>query len=212
MPCALSWPSKFNALTCCALRFVEQAPPELPRQNLHRSMGQQSGSGLCACKALACRAARLYPRSLTGLHNHTLAVVAPMPLSSCRIIAAYNRCASGVRAALPEHVLLFTLTTVCYTCSPLRDSGQHHYCCSAFRLRSIRLAFTFPASRNDKAPTFPPGLFLFFMPPLKVKAAYQSRLKYDAFNLLLQYSAAKMSIFVPNVFLLRKAMHHDQAD
>lgn len=53
---------------------------------------------------------------------------------------------------------------------------------------------------------------IIFMPPLKVKAAYQSRLKYDAFNLLLQYSAAKMSIFVPNVFLLRKAMHHDQAD
>lgn len=62
-----------------------------------------------------------------------------MPLSSCRIIAAYNRCASGVRAALPEHVPLFTLTTVCYTCSPLRDSGPHHYCGSAFRLRSIRL-------------------------------------------------------------------------
>ncbi len=26
----------------------------------------QSGSGLCACRALTCRAARLYPRALTG--------------------------------------------------------------------------------------------------------------------------------------------------
>lgn len=115
-------------------------------------------------------------------------------------------------ALLYRSLLLSMTLTHHYTGSPLRDSGQHHYCYIAFRLRSIRLAFTFPASRNDKAPTFPPGLFLFFMPPLKVKAAYQSRLKYDAFNLLLQYSAAKMSIFVPNVFLLRKAMHHDQAD
>ena len=29
-----------------------------------------------------------------------------MPLSCCRFIAAYNRCASGVRAALPELVLI----------------------------------------------------------------------------------------------------------
>nr|DAO54672.1 MAG TPA: hypothetical protein [Caudoviricetes sp.] len=64
-----------------------------------------------------------------------------MPLSCCRFIAAYNRCASGVRAALPEHVPLFTLTTVCYTCSPLRDSGQHHGCCMALWLRSTRLLF-----------------------------------------------------------------------
>lgn len=35
--------------------------------------------------------------------RHTLAVAAPMPLSPCRIIAAYNRCASGVRAALPSY-------------------------------------------------------------------------------------------------------------
>nr|DAF16189.1 MAG TPA: hypothetical protein [Caudoviricetes sp.] len=28
-----------------------------------------------------------------------------MPLSTCRIIAAYNRCASGIRAALPGLVL-----------------------------------------------------------------------------------------------------------
>ena len=30
-----------------------------------------------------------------------------MPLSSCRIIAAYNRCASGVRAALPELIVIY---------------------------------------------------------------------------------------------------------
>lgn len=53
---------------------------------------------------------------------------------------------------------------------------------------------------------------IIFMPPLKVKAAYQSRLKYDAFNLLLQYSAAKMSFFVPNVFLLRRVMLLDPAE
>lgn len=53
---------------------------------------------------------------------------------------------------------------------------------------------------------------IIFMPPLIVKAAYQSRLKYDAFNLLLQYSAAKMSIFVPNVFLLRRVMRLDPTE
>lgn len=80
----------FNALTCCALRFVEQSPPESHRQDHHigiwcwltelnrrhpaykagalpAELNQQSGSGLCACRALTCRAARLYPRALTGL-------------------------------------------------------------------------------------------------------------------------------------------------
>lgn len=65
--------------------------------------------------------------------------------------------------------------------------------------------FSFHISRLQKrqSPDVSVRAFLFFMPPLKVKAAYQSMLKYDVFNLLLQYSAAKMSIFVPNVFLLR---------
>lgn len=31
-----------------------------------------------------------------------------MPLSLCRLLAADNRCASGIRAAFPEHVPLFT--------------------------------------------------------------------------------------------------------
>lgn len=30
-----------------------------------------------------------------------------MPLSLCRLLAADNRCASGIRAAFPEHVPLF---------------------------------------------------------------------------------------------------------
>ena len=30
-----------------------------------------------------------------------------MPLSCCRFIAAYNRCASGFRAALPELILIY---------------------------------------------------------------------------------------------------------
>lgn len=30
-----------------------------------------------------------------------------MPLSGCRVIAAYNRCAYGVRAALPEFILFY---------------------------------------------------------------------------------------------------------
>lgn len=56
-----------------------------------------------ARRVSTCRAARLYPRALTGSHNHTLAVAALMPLSPCRIIAAYNRCASGTSAALPAY-------------------------------------------------------------------------------------------------------------
>ena len=66
-----------------------------------------------------------------------------MPLSCCRFLAADNRCASGVRAALPEHFPLLTLTTVCYTCSPSHDSGQHYDCCIAFRLRAIRFSVSF---------------------------------------------------------------------
>ncbi len=44
---SISMPATHQA-TCCALRFVEPTPPELHRQNFRRSMGQQSGSGLCA--------------------------------------------------------------------------------------------------------------------------------------------------------------------
>lgn len=40
---------------------------------------------------------------------------------------------------------------------------------------------------------------IIFMPPLKVKAAYQSRLKYDAFNPVLQDLSLNLSPFVVNV-------------
>lgn len=30
-----------------------------------------------------------------------------MPLSSCHIIAAYNRCTFGIRAALPELIVIY---------------------------------------------------------------------------------------------------------
>lgn len=43
--------------------------------------------------------------------------------------------------------------------------------------------------------------FLFIMPPLKVKAAYQSRLKYDAFNPVLQDLHLNLSPFVVNVIV-----------
>lgn len=39
--------------------------------------------------------------------RHTLAVAAHMPLSRCRIIAAYNRCTFGIRAALPELIVIY---------------------------------------------------------------------------------------------------------
>ncbi len=42
-----------------------------------------------------------------GSFYHTLVVATLMPLSSCRIIAAYNRYASGVRAALPELIVIY---------------------------------------------------------------------------------------------------------
>lgn len=40
---------------------------------------------------------------------------------------------------------------------------------------------------------------IIFMPPLKVKAAYQIRLKYDAFNPVLQDLSQNLSPFVVNV-------------
>ena len=42
-----------------------------------------------------------------------------MPLRCCRSIAAYNRCASGVRAALPELVLI-------YEPSPITTQARHY--------------------------------------------------------------------------------------
>ena len=43
---------------------------------------------------------------------------------------------------------------------------------------------------------------IIFMPPLKVKAAYQSRLKYDVFNPVLQDLSLNLSPFVVNVIAL----------
>ena len=43
---------------------------------------------------------------------------------------------------------------------------------------------------------------IIFMPPLKVKAAYQSRLKYDAFNPVLQDLSLNLLPFVVNVIAL----------
>lgn len=41
---------------------------------------------------------------------HALDIVSPP--------TTYNQCTSGVRAAIPKNDPLFTLTSVCYTCSP----------------------------------------------------------------------------------------------
>lgn len=43
---------------------------------------------------------------------------------------------------------------------------------------------------------------IIFMPPLKVKAAYQSRLKYDVFNPVLQEMSQNLSPFAANVIAL----------
>nr|DAK74247.1 MAG TPA: hypothetical protein [Caudoviricetes sp.] len=69
-----------------------------------------------------------------------------------------------------------------YTGSLNGDSGEHHDCSIALRLRSYRLFMHFFTLQIRKSPDVSARAFLFFMPPLKVKAAYQSRLKYDAFN------------------------------
>ena len=60
----------------------------------------------------SCSCTSRHPKANYSL-THTLAVSALMPLSLCRLLAADNRCASGIRAAFPEHVPLFTLTSVC---------------------------------------------------------------------------------------------------
>ena len=51
---------------------------------------------------------------------------------------------------------------------------------------------------------------IIFMPPLKVKAAYQSRLKYDAFNPVLQDLSLNLSPFVVNVIALPATGHRYQ--
>ncbi|MGA4923476.1 hypothetical protein, partial [Bacillus subtilis] len=62
----------------------------------------------------------------------------------------------------------------------------YHDCCIVFRLRSIRLLMHFLPLQKRKNPTALTAgfecLFLIVLPPFKVKAAYQSRIKYDLFN------------------------------
>lgn len=69
-----------------------------------------------------------------------------MPLSCCRIIAAYNRCTSGVRVALPAYPFpRLTLTSGMSQFGPAsgshRDSGPHHYC--GLKVRSVRFNASF---------------------------------------------------------------------
>lgn len=54
-------------------------------------------------------------------------------------------------------------------------------------------------TQKRQSPDVSARAFLFIMPPLKVKAAYQSRLKYDAFNPVLQDLRLNLSPFVVNV-------------
>lgn len=78
-------------------------------------------------------------------------------------------------------------------------AGQEGFEPSTIRLTAERTTAVL-LTQKRQSPDVSARAFLFIMPPLKVKAAYQSRLKYDVFNLLLQYSGTKMSFFVPNVF------------
>ena len=124
-------------------------------------------------------------------------------LETLSLIAAHNRCASGVRAALPSYPFpRLTLTSGMSQFGPasgsLKETRGHIMTVACKRGLSVYLSH-FPPPRNAKAPTFPPGPFLFIMPPLKVKAAYQSRLKYDAFNPVLQDLSQNLSPFVVNV-------------
>ena len=64
-------------------------------------------------------------------------------LETLSLIAAHNRCASGVRAALPAyHFPRLTLTSGMSQFGPAsgshRDSGPHHYC--GLQVRSVRFS------------------------------------------------------------------------
>ena len=128
-----------------------------------------------------------------------------MPLSPCRIIAAYNRCASGVRAALPTYPFpRLTLTSGMSQFGPasgsLKETRGHIMTVACKRGLSVYLSHFPPQKR--KSPDVSARAFLFIMPPLKVKAAYQSRLKYDVFNPVLQDLSLNLSPFVVNVIAL----------
>ena len=75
-----------------------------------------------------------------------------MPLRCCRFIAADNRCASGVRAALPELVLI-------YEPLPITIQARHYAtrgsimtaACLSAAVYPLRSALLMP-SRNEKTP------------------------------------------------------------
>lgn len=121
-----------------------------------------------------------------------------MPLGSCRIIAADNRCASGIRAALPELIVI-------YEPLPITTQARHYTTRGSIITAAWPLGLGRPVLihifylQKRKSPDVSARAFLFFMPPLKVKAAYQSRLKYDAFNPVLQDLSLNLSPFVVNV-------------
>ncbi len=79
----------------------------------------------------------------TSPHSRSGRAHALEPLS---LIAAHNRCASGVHAALPAYPFpRLTLTSGMSQFGPAsgshRDSGPHHYCC--LEVRSVRFSASF---------------------------------------------------------------------
>lgn len=77
-------------------------------------------------------------------------------------------------------------------------AGQEGFKPSTIRLTAERTTAVL-LTQKRKSPDVSARAFLFFMPPLKVKAAYQIRLKYDAFNPVLQDLSQNLSPFVVNV-------------
>lgn len=59
-------PSSGQAIIWCWLTESNRRHPAYKAGALPAELNQQSGSGLCACRVSTCRAARLYPRAMTG--------------------------------------------------------------------------------------------------------------------------------------------------
>lgn len=59
-------PSSGQAIIWCWLTESNRRHPAYKAGALPAELNQKSGSGLCACRVSTCRAARLYPRALTG--------------------------------------------------------------------------------------------------------------------------------------------------
>lgn len=137
-----------------------------------------------------------------------------MPLSHCRIFAAYNRCASGIRAALPAYPFpRLTLTSGMSQFGPASGSikwTRGHIMTAAYKCCLSLLLAHNPGLQKRQSPDVSARAFVFIMPTLKVKAAYQSRLKYDAFNPVLQDLSLNLSPFVVNVIALPATGHRHQ--